>query len=83
MLPRFALGNWWSRYHAYSEESYLALMDAFEQEQVPFSVGIIDMDWHYVQEVDPKYGDGWTGLAGIRATSPIRPAFWMRFTARA
>ena len=63
MLPRFALGNWWSRYHAYSEESYLALMDAFEQEQVPFSVGIIDMDWHYVQEVDPKYGDGWTGFS--------------------
>ena len=21
------------------------------------------MDWHYVQEVDPKYGDGWTGFS--------------------
>ena len=30
MLPRFALGNWWSRYYKYSEESYLKLMDRFE-----------------------------------------------------
>lgn len=22
LLPRFALGNWWSRYHKYTEESY-------------------------------------------------------------
>ncbi|MCC2703387.1 hypothetical protein LK481_19300, partial [Erysipelatoclostridium ramosum] len=23
MLPRFALGNWWSRFYRYNEESYL------------------------------------------------------------
>jgi alpha-glucosidase (family GH31 glycosyl hydrolase) len=60
LLPRYALGNWWSRYYKYSEEEYIALMERFEREQVPFSVAVIDMDWHHV-EVDPKYGTGWTG----------------------
>ena len=60
MLPRYALGNWWSRYYKYSEESYLALMDKFESENLPFTVAVIDMDWHLV-DIDPKYGSGWTG----------------------
>lgn len=44
MLPRFALGNWWSRYYPYSRDSYIALMDRFKREDVPFSVAVIDMD---------------------------------------
>ena len=27
LLPRYALGNWWSRFHAYTAEEYLSLMD--------------------------------------------------------
>lgn len=60
LLPRFAFGNWWSRYHAYTQEEYLGLMHRFEEEGIPFSVGVIDMDWHYVQ-IPEKYGNGWTG----------------------
>lgn len=60
MLPRFALGNWWSRYYAYSQEEYLNLMNRFDAEKIPFSVAVLDMDWH-VTEIDKKYGDGWTG----------------------
>lgn len=60
MLPRFALGNWWSRYYKYTEESYLRLMDRFAQEEIPFTVSVLDMDWH-ITDVDPKYGTGWTG----------------------
>ncbi len=60
MLPRFALGNWWSRYYQYTEDSYMELMDRFDKENIPFSVAVIDMDWHVV-EIDPKYGSGWTG----------------------
>ena len=40
MLPRFALGNWWSRYWRYSEASYMKLMEDFDKENVPFSVYI-------------------------------------------
>lgn len=61
MLPRYALGNWWSRYYAYTEDSYKELVTRFEKEEIPFSVGVIDMDWHLVEDVDPKYGSGWTG----------------------
>lgn len=60
MLPRYMLGNWWSRYYKYTEKSYLELMDRFGQESLPFTVAVIDMDWHIV-DVEPKYGSGWTG----------------------
>ena len=61
MIPRYALGNWWSKYEKYTEESYMELLGKFEEEQVPVSVAVIDMDWHVV-EIDPKYGHGWTGF---------------------
>ncbi|MCY1138080.1 hypothetical protein OWR29_08735 [Actinoplanes sp. Pm04-4] len=65
VVPRWALGNWWSRFHAYSDESYLALLDRFRDEGLPFSVGVIDMDWH-LTDVDPRYGSGWTGYTWNR-----------------
>ncbi len=70
LLPRYALGNWWSRYHRYSEEEYKELMIRFEQEDLPFTVAVIDMDWHLVKEVDRKYGSGWTGYTWNRALFP-------------
>src|SRR3954447_17187804 len=48
VLPRWTLGNWWSRYHRYSADSYLELMDRFTEEGIPLSVAVIDMDWHRV-----------------------------------
>ena len=60
MVPRYALGNWWSRYYRYTEESYNRMLDAMAAEDIPLSVAVIDMDWH-LTEVDPKYGTGWTG----------------------
>ena len=74
MLPRYALGNWWSRFHRYDEAEYKALMERFEAEQVPFSVAVIDMDWHLV-DVDPKYGSGWTGYTWNKELFPDPPAF--------
>lgn len=62
MLPRYALGNWWSRYYKYSEESYLELMDTFQEKGIPLSVAVLDMDWHLV-DIDTKYGSGWTGFS--------------------
>lgn len=60
LLPRYALGNWWSRYHPYSAEEYLSLMDRFRENGIPLSVAVIDIDWHPV-DINPKYGSGWTG----------------------
>ena len=47
LVPRFALGNWWSRYHAYTDEEYLRLLNKFEDRNVPLSIATVDMDWHY------------------------------------
>jgi len=69
MIPRYALGNWWSRYYEYTEESYNEVMDNFEKEEIPLSVAVIDMDWH-ITKVDPKYGSGWTGFSWNREFFP-------------
>ena len=69
MLPRYALGNWWSRYYPYTEESYLELLERFREEEIPFSVAVLDMDWHLV-DIDPKYGSGWTGYTWNREFFP-------------
>ena len=69
MLPRYALGNWWSRYYKYTEQSYMELMERFDQENLPFTVAVIDMDWHLV-DIDPKYGSGWTGYTWNREYFP-------------
>ena len=73
MVPRYALGNWWSRYHAYTQQEYLDLMDTFLEKDIPFTVSTIDMDWHWVN-VKKKFGYkreldlypstlGWTGYS--------------------
>jgi alpha-glucosidase (family GH31 glycosyl hydrolase) len=74
LLPRFALGNWWSRYHRYSAEEYLALMDRFTAAGIGLTVAVLDMDWHLV-DVDPEYGSGWTGYTWNRKLFPDPEAF--------
>ena len=69
LLPRFALGNWWSRFYRYSEESYLALMERFRSRNIPFSTAVIDMDWH-LTDIPSKYGSGWTGYTWNPALFP-------------
>ena len=69
LIPRALLGNWWSRFHKYSEASYLALMDRFAAEELPFSVAVIDMDWHLV-DINPALGNGWTGYTWNRELFP-------------
>jgi len=74
MVPRYALGNWWSRYYAYTQQEYLDLMDAFAEKDIPFTVATIDMDWHWVNvkekfgfkrelEMYPFFVLGWTGYS--------------------
>lgn len=74
MLPRWALGNWWSRYHPYTADEYLELLDTFEAERVPLAVAVLDMDWHLV-DVEPRFGTGWTGYSWNSKLFPDPPAF--------
>ena len=69
MIPRFALGNWWSRYHPYTTDEYLALMERFRKERIPFSVAVLDMDWHRTDPPEGQ-GSGWTGYTWNRTLIP-------------
>ncbi|MGN1418763.1 MAG: TIM-barrel domain-containing protein, partial [Acutalibacteraceae bacterium] len=55
LVPRYCLGNWWSRYKDYSQSEYLELMDKFIENEIPVSVATIDMDWHWV-DVIKRFG---------------------------
>eukprot|EP00871_Galdieria_phlegrea_P004532 jgi/Galph1/507/GphlegSOOS_G5197.1 len=80
LIPRYALGNWWSRYWRYSERELKNLILNFEKHKLPLSVCIIDMDWHIV-DCDPKdfqvFGChvGWTGYTWNRELFPNPAAF--------
>ncbi len=88
-IPRFALGNWWSRYHAYTDKEYLRLLNGFEEHEVPLTVATIDMDWHHSGWLDKKfdikkkdrntefYGGewGWTGYSWNQDLFPDYKAF--------
>lgn len=78
LVPRFALGVWWSRYHAYTDKEYLDLMDRFAAEDVPLSVATVDMDWHWVHGLKERFGvryGGWTGYSWNTELFPDYRAF--------
>lgn len=84
MLPKYALGNWWSRYHEYSQEEYTELVERFQKENVPFSVAVIDMDWHITDIPEDKKSsepdliggiEGWTGYSWNEKLFPDHKAF--------
>ena len=52
LIPRYALGNWWSRYRAYTQEEYRCLMQKFIHRKIPITVATIDMDWHWTDVLD-------------------------------
>ena len=72
LLPRAFLGNWWSRYWAYSQKDLHNLVQKFQDKQIPLSVLIIDMDWHITETGNAC--SGWTGFSWNRALFPDPPA---------
>ena len=95
VLPRWSLGNWWSRYWPYSQQEYIDLMDSFADDGIPISVAVIDIDWHYIA-IDKTFGitarglndeahggtDGWTGYSWNTALFPDHKALLKELHAR-
>ena len=52
-------------------------MDRFDKENIPFTVAVIDMDWHLV-DIDEKYGSGWTGYTWNKEFFPDPKRFLQR-----
>ncbi len=46
LIPRYALGNWWSRNITYNDEELKQLVDNFSSKEIPLSVLLLDKDWH-------------------------------------
>ena len=46
LIPRFALGNWWSRNITYDDTKIDHLIKKFEKKKIPLSVMLFDNDWH-------------------------------------
>ena len=42
---------------------------------MPFSIAVVDMDWHLVEDVPPVYGSGWTGYTWNKKFFPNPPEF--------
>lgn len=88
LLPKYALGNWWSRYYAYTADEYVSLMDEFVKRNIPVTVATIDMDWHIVKNVpkDAEYksfqGRGWTGYTFEKTLFPDHKKFLADLKAR-
>lgn len=74
LIPRFALGNWWSRYHPYSQEEYMELIKKFETKKIPINVSVIDTDWHR-EDIPAKYGSPWTGFSWNKDLFPDHVRF--------
>ncbi|MBI5928015.1 MAG: DUF5110 domain-containing protein [Chloroflexi bacterium] len=68
MIPRWILGNWWSRYWHYTQDELVQLINDFEAYQLPFSVCIVDMDWHLTETHNDS--TGWTGYTWNRDLFP-------------
>ncbi len=78
MPPRFALGAWWSRYWAYTDEELKSLVNEFSTNDVPLDVLVVDMDWHqtfdlrWSRRVLDQAGEmkGWTGYTWDKTLFP-------------
>jgi hypothetical protein len=68
LIPRWALGNWWSRYWAYTQAELTELMLEFKRREIPLSVCIIDMDWHITKTGNTS--SGWTGYTWNKQLFP-------------
>lgn len=68
LIPRWILGNWWSRYWAYTQDELQGLMNDFQAHEIPLSVCIVDMDWHLTKT--GNLSSGWTGYTWNRELIP-------------
>lgn len=61
LIPRYALGNWWSRNYNYDQNAVLNLTETFKNHGVPLSVFLLENGWSKTdKEKYPKINNGFT-----------------------
>ena len=46
LIPRYALGNWWSRNVNYNDFTIKEIIDEFGEKEIPLSILLLDKKWH-------------------------------------
>jgi len=62
MVPKFALGVWWTRWINLCHEDVVEIVEKFARNDVPLDVFVLDMNWHTK--------NGWTGYSFDRNLFP-------------
>lgn len=60
MLPRYALGNWWSKDVSYSDEELKELVKDFEDNDIPISLIFLNHEWHINEYQNKKTQTGFS-----------------------
>ena len=50
LIPRYALGNWWTRNYKYGDSKLNDLVIKFKENKIPVSTIILNHDWHLRNE---------------------------------
>ncbi len=86
LLPRWAFGNWYSRYYPYTANDYeQTILPKFRSEQVPLDVMVTDTDWKAPASwngwnwntsdfPDPQAYLTWAKSQGLHVTLNIHPS---------
>ena len=60
LIPRYALGNWWSKNEEYNDLSLKDLVDDFKNKEIPLSILLLDKKWHIDEYKDKIHDSGFT-----------------------
>ena len=60
LIPRYALGNWWSKNEEYNDLSLKDLVDDFKLKEIPLSVLLLDQKWHLNEYKGKTFDSGFT-----------------------
>ena len=60
MIPRYALGNWWSKEKEYTEVEVLEKIEKFHLRGIPLSVFVLDNGWSKTDAKFPKIKTGFS-----------------------
>jgi hypothetical protein len=61
MIPKYALGLWWSEYDDLGEQDYRQLVADFHNHDLPLDVVVMDLYWHDQKQPHEGRGNAWFG----------------------
>ena len=71
LIPRYSLGNWWSRSVAYNDYTVKQLIDEFEEKEIPLSILLLDDKWHINNYENREISSGFTWNNRLFTNPPL------------